>query len=71
MSRFHRCILGLPWMFQPYLSAVAMAFQETPRQLDLKLTMRRLDREHGTRRLPHVNVTAHPSADWTLHNCEK
>ena len=22
--------------------------------------------EHGTRRLAHVNVTAHPSADWTL-----
>jgi transposase InsO family protein len=22
--------------------------------------------EHGTRRLTHVNVTAHPSADWTL-----
>jgi transposase InsO family protein len=22
--------------------------------------------EHGTRRLKHVNVTAHPSADWTL-----
>ena len=22
--------------------------------------------EHGTRRLVHVNVTAHPSADWTL-----
>jgi transposase InsO family protein len=22
--------------------------------------------EHGTRRLLHVNVTAHPSADWTL-----
>ena len=21
---------------------------------------------HGTRRLAHVNVTAHPSADWTL-----
>jgi hypothetical protein len=23
--------------------------------------------EHGTRRLAHVNVTAHPSASWTLH----
>jgi len=22
--------------------------------------------EHGSRRLAHVNVTAHPSADWTL-----
>jgi hypothetical protein len=22
--------------------------------------------EHGTRRLAHVNVTAHPSTDWTL-----
>jgi putative transposase len=22
--------------------------------------------EHGTRRLAHMNVTAHPSADWTL-----
>jgi len=22
--------------------------------------------EHGTRRLAHVNVTANPSADWTL-----
>ena len=22
--------------------------------------------EHGTRRLAHVNVTAHPCADWTL-----
>jgi hypothetical protein len=22
--------------------------------------------EHGTRRLSHANVTAHPSADWTL-----
>ena len=22
--------------------------------------------EHGTRRLAHVNVTAHPSASWTL-----
>jgi hypothetical protein len=22
--------------------------------------------EHGTRRLAHVSVTAHPSADWTL-----
>ena len=22
--------------------------------------------EHGTSRLAHVNVTAHPSADWTL-----
>ena len=22
--------------------------------------------EHGTRRLTYVNVTAHPSADWTL-----
>ena len=22
--------------------------------------------EHGTRQLAHVNVTAHPSADWTL-----
>jgi transposase InsO family protein len=22
--------------------------------------------EHGTRRLAHVNVTSHPSADWTL-----
>jgi putative transposase len=22
--------------------------------------------EHGTRRLAHVNVTAHPSAAWTL-----
>jgi transposase InsO family protein len=22
--------------------------------------------EHGTRRLAHVNVTTHPSADWTL-----
>jgi len=22
--------------------------------------------EHGTRKLAHVNVTAHPSADWTL-----
>jgi hypothetical protein len=22
--------------------------------------------EHGTRRLAHVNVTAHPSAGWTL-----
>ena len=22
--------------------------------------------EHGTRRLAYVNVTAHPSADWTL-----
>src|SRR6476659_7184708 len=22
--------------------------------------------DHGTRRLAHVNVTAHPSADWTL-----
>jgi putative transposase len=25
--------------------------------------------EHGTRRLAHVNVTEHPSADWTLHSC--
>jgi putative transposase len=23
--------------------------------------------EHGTRRLAHVNVTANPNADWTLH----
>jgi putative transposase len=23
--------------------------------------------EHGTRRLAHVNGTAHPSASWTLH----
>jgi len=22
--------------------------------------------KHGTRRLTHVNVTAHPSAAWTL-----
>jgi putative transposase len=22
--------------------------------------------EHSSRRLVHVNVTAHPSADWTL-----
>lgn len=28
--------------------------------------MRWLAVEHGTRRLVHVNVTSHPSADWTL-----
>jgi putative transposase len=27
--------------------------------------------EHGTRRLAHVNVTAHPSADWTLQQLRK
>jgi putative transposase len=26
--------------------------------------------EHGTRRLAHVNVTAHPSADWTLQQLQ-
>src|SRR5206468_8388457 len=27
--------------------------------------------EHGTRRLAHINVTANPTADWTLHSCGK
>ena len=27
--------------------------------------------EHGTRRLAHVNVTAHPSASWTLQQLKE
>lgn len=26
--------------------------------------------DHGRRRIPHFNVTAHPTANWVLHACQ-